>query len=126
MSSKEYVMSSKEKYYNFLTQIIDKKFQIENYSFDLSTEKLLKDQFIKYNYKNNVFEDYLKNSNLSNMNSIIFIGDSKDNFIFKYDLLDNLYTILTLESKIETSKNSKESDDSFNFNISIFQIIKCS
>jgi len=60
------------------------------------------------------------------MNSIIFIGDSKDNFIFKYDLLDKLYTILTLESKIETSKNSKESDDSFNFNISIFQIIKCS
>jgi hypothetical protein len=126
MSSKEYVMSSKEKYYNFLTQIIDIKFQIENYSFDLSTEKLLKDQFIKYNYKNNVFEDYLKNSNLSNMNSIIFIGDSKDNFIFKYDLLDNVYTILTLESKIETSKNSKQNDDSFNFNISIFKIIKCS
>lgn len=100
--------------------MIEKNLQILNYSFDLSTDKLLKDQFIKYNYKNNVFEDFLKNSNLSNMNSVIFIGDSKDNFIFKYDLVDHSYTILHLESNVGSSQVHKENDYSLNFNMSNF------
>lgn len=118
MNSKGYVMNLKDRYYLFLNQIIDRKLSIENYCFVLNTDKLLKDQNIKYNYKNNVFEDFLKYSNLSSVNSVIFIGDSKDNFIFKYDLLENNYCILPLESSIGNPQNSKENDYSLNFNMS--------
>lgn len=57
------------------------------------------------------------------MNSVIFIGDSKDNFIFKYDLVDNLYKTLSLESSLGTSKIQKENDYSLNFNMSIYRYI---
>ena len=52
------------------------------------------------------------------MNSVIFLCDSKDNIIFKYDLVDNLYTTLSLESSLGTSQGQKENDYSLNFNIS--------
>lgn len=51
------------------------------------------------------------------MNSVIFIGDSKDNFIFKYDLVDNLYTNLSLETCLYNSQNQRENDYSLNFNM---------
>ncbi len=53
------------------------------------------------------------------MNSVIFIGDAKDSFIFKYDLVDNLYTVLSIEPSIATSHSQKEKDYSVNFNMSI-------
>jgi len=58
----------------------------------------------------------LKNSNLSNMNTVIFIGDSKDNFIFKFDFVDNEYTIVPYDSNNNYLKqNNKDSDYALNF-----------
>ena len=53
---------------------------------------------------NQVLEKTQKFPTISNLNSIIFIGDSKDNLVFKYDFLENKYHNLTLES------NKKDAD----------------
>jgi hypothetical protein len=49
------------------------------------------------------------------MNSVIFIGDSKDNFIFKYDFVENVYKTIPFEAQSIGSKIDKENDFSLNF-----------
>jgi hypothetical protein len=61
---------------------------------------------VKYNYKNSVYEDFHKIPIISNLNSIIFIGDSKDNLLFKYDFLDKKYYSLKLENQKKDSEFS--------------------
>lgn len=50
------------------------------------------------------------------MNSIIFIGDSKDNFFFKYDVIENKY--ITLNYDLVTN-NIKDSDFNISMNLRI-------
>lgn len=63
-------------------------------------ESLLKDQYILYTFKNSALEDLMTNSGTCGiLNHIIFFGDSKENnLILKFNLFDNKFTPLYLQS----------------------------
>jgi len=54
------------------------------------------------------------------MNSVVFIGDSKDNFIFKFDFVENIYTNIPYECNCIFTQNNRDNDFSLNFTMSKF------